>query len=75
MGGEETPFLVKDPPLGTLLGSEAISRIRIRGIRGDGELGEAEIPKPVPGWPLLARSQQGHHDSGPAPSLSYQARQ
>ena len=45
-----------------LLGSEAISRIRIRGIRGirgDGELGKEEIPKPVPGWPLLARSQAG----------------
>lgn len=59
MGGEETSFLVKDSPLGMLLGSEAISRIRIRGIRGDGELGEAEIPKPVPAWPLLARSQAG----------------
>ena len=62
VGGEETSFLVKDPPLGMLLGSEAISRIRIRGIRGirgDGELGKEEIPKPVPGWPLLARSQAG----------------
>lgn len=59
MGGEETSFLVKDSPLGMLLGSEAISRIRIRGIRGDGELGEAEIPKPVPAWPLRARSKAG----------------
>lgn len=75
MGGEETSFLVKDPPLGMLLGSEAISRIRIRGIRGDGELGEAEIPRPAPGWPLLAGNQQGNHDSGPAPSPSYRARQ